>query len=104
MFEDREVLSASLHSLRLNKFIFRVFWMLLMVLSFSIFCFLFFKTTNKFMEDKVIIDLSRVEIPIGDIPFPAVTLCPDVSINEKFKTFDLELFDPEDDKFVKLEP
>jgi Amiloride-sensitive sodium channel len=58
------------------------------------------ETTLKFLEDKIVIELSREEVPISSIPFPAVTICPEVELDEKFQSFN-NVADPSDDKCDK---
>lgn len=59
------------------------------------FCFLVYKTTSKFMSEKIIIELSKHEHPIEEVPFPAFTICPEVFIAPDNFTFALS-----DGKFV----
>jgi Amiloride-sensitive sodium channel len=35
-------------------------------------------TINEFLEGKIILELSRNEVSVADIPFPAVTICPQI--------------------------
>ena len=58
--------------------IFRIFWSILMAVALGVFCFLMSEMTSKFIEDKIILELSREEFPIKDVPFPAITMCPQV--------------------------
>ena len=46
------------------------------------FCFLAYDTIGKFMSDQTLIKISKHEHSISEIPFPAVTMCPEPAISE----------------------
>jgi Amiloride-sensitive sodium channel len=71
---------------------FRFFWIASMSLALSIFCFLMFQTTQKFFEDKVVLELSRKPISLEDVFFPTVTLCPQIFHKENFPHVDWSSF------------
>lgn len=58
-----------------------------MASMFVAFVFMTEKVTSKFLEGKIVLELSRNEVSIKDIPFPAVKICPQIVIEEKFPTF-----------------
>jgi hypothetical protein len=64
--------------------LFRVFWISVIFFSIFLFVSLIYKTTSKFFLDQMVIKLSEKQHSVEDIPFPAVTLCPDVVIPSKF--------------------
>jgi Amiloride-sensitive sodium channel len=72
--------------------------MLLMLLALTLFGVLMFKTTSKFNASKIVLQLSTEEVPVGDIPFPAVTICPEIFYKDDLKSFDRTLSPPQDDK------
>jgi hypothetical protein len=46
-----------------------------------------FMTTEKFfMSDQIVTKLSKTKYNIGEIAFPSVTVCPDVSVPENFSS------------------
>jgi Amiloride-sensitive sodium channel len=73
-------------------------WMVFMLLAFFILCFLTFETTSKFLDEKIVLQLSSREVSISEIPFPAVTICPQFINKNLFQQADLDLFDPLNDK------
>jgi Amiloride-sensitive sodium channel len=58
-----------------------------MASMFVAFVFMTVKVTSKFLEGKIVLELSRNEVSIKDIPFPAVTICPQIVTGEKLPTF-----------------
>jgi Amiloride-sensitive sodium channel len=55
------------------------------------FCVLMLKTTNKLWSDKIVITTSTEPILIQTIPFPAVTVCPQIVSDTLLQTFENEL-------------
>jgi Amiloride-sensitive sodium channel len=53
-------------------------WVFVMILATILFYFLIAETTEKFLSDHIVIKLFEKRLAIGEIPFPAVTLCPEV--------------------------
>lgn len=74
-----------------------------MAVALSMFCYLMFETTLKFMEDKVVLELSSKEVSISAIPFPAVTICPQMYLKEDFSSFGRKFYNPSDERFDKFE-
>lgn len=89
--------------LRVKKNHFRAFWMLLMGFTLGAFCVLMFKTTSKFHDDKIILDLSSHEVSVGEIPFPAVTVCPQILNARKHLNIDKSVFNPSDHEWADSE-
>lgn len=50
--------------------------------SSAIFFLLIFETTEKLLADQTVVEIADKEIQVSDIPFPAVTICPDSRIFE----------------------
>lgn len=57
---------------------FRIFWIFSLTLAAILFFVMIQQTTSKFFSEKIIIELSKVEHSIVDVPFPAVTVCPEL--------------------------
>jgi Amiloride-sensitive sodium channel len=57
-----------------------------------------FETTTKFNESKIVLQLSTEEVPVGNISFPAVTICPQIFKKDGLKYFDRTLSLSSDDK------
>ena len=56
-------------------------------LSSIMFILLIRQTTDKFVTDQIVIKLLEKRVSIGEIPFPAVTICPEVlDLNTTFKS------------------
>jgi Amiloride-sensitive sodium channel len=67
------------------------------------FSYLIFETTTKFLEGKIILELSREELHISGVPFPAVTVCPQVFFEKNLpQTVDWKTFNLSSDKYNKL--
>jgi flagellar biosynthesis regulator FlbT len=69
-----------------------------MTLASAMFGYLMLEMTVKFLEEKIVLQLSSEEVPIRNIPFPAVTICPEVVLDENFHSFDRKLYSPSDEK------
>jgi Amiloride-sensitive sodium channel len=74
-----------------------------MAVASSMFCYLMLEMTLKFVEDKIVLELSREEISISKIPFPAVTFCPQVYHEKNFTIFGRNFYAPSDEKFDNFE-
>ena len=74
-----------------------------MAVASSMFCYLMVETTLKFVEDKIVLELSSEEVPISSIPFPAVTICPQVYHEEDFSMFGRKFYAPSDEKLDNFE-
>jgi hypothetical protein len=72
--------------------------MFLMLLALTLFGVLMFETTTKFTASKIVLQLSTEEVPVGDIPFPAVTICPQIFNEHDLRLFNPTLNPPSDDK------
>jgi Amiloride-sensitive sodium channel len=73
-----------------------------MATGVGMFFYLATETTTKFLSNKIVLRLSEKEVLIRDIPFPAVTMCPQI-FNENFLShFDRKTYTSSDEKFVKL--
>lgn len=71
--------------LRLLKNCFRIWWCLIFVICFTGCSVMIYKIYEKYETSPVIVSFATKETPIYKIPFPAVTLCPEVkSDKEKF--------------------
>lgn len=76
----------------------RIFWIVLMLLAFGMFCFLIIETTSKLAADTIVLELSKEEIPINSIHFPAVTICPQMFHEAYMPHFDRKYYTESDDK------
>lgn len=101
---DRHELRSEISNLTFLKsfqnFFSRIFWISLMCLAFGAFCHLLVETTEKFLSDKIILQLSKDEVSIKDIPFPAMTICPQIFEVSSFSKFDRQSFIPSNSKWV----
>lgn len=73
-----------------------------MLLAILIFCLLLVKTTNKFIADKIVLELSKEETSISVVPFPAFTVCPEVFHENYLPNFEKEFNVPSDDKYWRF--
>jgi hypothetical protein len=55
-----------------------------MALSLFTFIALMSQTTSKFFSNQMVIKLAKRQYPVKDVPFPAVTFCPDYVIPIEF--------------------
>jgi Amiloride-sensitive sodium channel len=72
--------------------------MFLMLLALTLFGVLMLKTTRKFNKNKIVLQLSTEAVRVGDIPFPAVTICPQIFYKDDLKNFDVTFTSPLEDK------
>jgi hypothetical protein len=49
---------------------------------------LIYKTTSKFLTEKFVIELSKKEHSVGDIPFPSLSVCLDLKISDMAMVLD----------------
>lgn len=56
----------------------RVFWMVMCVIAAYLSCTMIHNSYMKWERDPVFVSLSEKSTPVWKIPFPAVTICPDV--------------------------
>ncbi|KAK5641675.1 hypothetical protein RI129_010222 [Pyrocoelia pectoralis] len=63
----------------------KLLWLVIVIGVFTICSILIHKTYRKWQTSPVIVTFSTTEKPISDIPFPAVTICPEAK-------FDTEIF------------
>jgi hypothetical protein len=49
-----------------------------MVFAFTTLGFLVFVKTNEYLEQKIVLEPSHSEVPVGSIPFLAVTVYPQI--------------------------
>lgn len=66
----------------------RLFWTFSLAISAAILFSLIFVTARKFLYYNIIVEQSSFEIPVGEVPFPAVTICPDSLVFEKIFEFE----------------
>lgn len=62
----------------------RIFWCVCILLTVVISIFLINQAIGKFLERKIGIKLSDERHGVVNVPFPAITICPEVLFNESF--------------------
>lgn len=62
-----------------------------MIVATSGFSLLIFQTTSKFLNDQIILDLSKTSMHVSEIPFPALTICPKFLDEKLLSEFQLKL-------------
>lgn len=89
----------------------KIVWLLIIITVATFSTILILKTYNKWVTTPVIVTFATAETPISTIPFPAVTICPEVKTDvEKFnfsdvflkKVFLHELTQDEEDGYQSL--
>ena len=60
----------------------RIFWILITTLAISFTAFQTTQLYRQWKDDPVVTSLDTVKMPISEIEFPAVTICPQGSVNE----------------------
>lgn len=63
------------------------FWACSLLTSTAIFSVLIFQTSRKFLSDRTAVKIVSQEVAIGDVPFPALTICSDSWIYETVSNF-----------------
>lgn len=66
----------------LNLQLHRVFWMVMCVIAACSSCYMIHESYKKMDRDPVLVSLSEKSTPVYMIPFPAVTICPDVKASK----------------------
>lgn len=61
----------------------RVFWMVMFVIAVCLSCRMIHESYTKWDQTPVIISLSTKATPVWKIPFPAVTICPEVKTSSQ---------------------
>ncbi|KAM7346051.1 pickpocket protein 28-like [Cochliomyia hominivorax] len=64
----------------------KFFWLLVLLLSFYLAIFLMIDTYTKWLSSPIILVFSETLIPIHKIPFPTITICPEIKMDKT--TFD----------------
>jgi hypothetical protein len=67
-----------------------------MLFAFATLGFLVFVKTNEYLKQKIVLEPSHSEVAVDSIPFPAVTICPQL-IEAEYLPFDVDT----NDKWVK---
>lgn len=62
----------------LTFFIFRIFWVIVFLVSITGCSFLIMKMYDKWQKSPVISSFAEKSTPVWKIPFPAVTICPEI--------------------------
>lgn len=75
----------------LTKTIFRVFWFVAFLIATYFLCWLMFQVTETFVSDNIVIEFSNTELSVGEVPFPAITICPEVFHKDLLEMFDEEI-------------
>jgi hypothetical protein len=60
----------------------RIFWLTAFLLSSSIVAYYIYKIWDKWNTSPVLVSFSEVPTPVWNIPFPAVTICPQVKVKK----------------------
>lgn len=63
-------------------FSFRFFWIICLIISTLAFLVSIYKLTEKFSAEKIIIMRSERPYSVGEIAFPAITICPEVTLTK----------------------
>ncbi|XP_026755450.2 pickpocket protein 28-like isoform X2 [Galleria mellonella] len=62
----------------------RLFWVIIFLLSATLCIMLINKVWTKYQNSPVIVSFSEKYVPVEKVPFPSITLCPNVKINPKY--------------------
>lgn len=65
----------------------RVFWIIAFMLSTVLLGWMAFDTWNKWRTSPVIISIARKPLSVWEIPFPAITICPESNVNYQLFNF-----------------
>jgi Amiloride-sensitive sodium channel len=76
----------------------RFFWGFAMILMFFVFGLLVYETVTKYTSEKVMLELAREETSIREVPFPAVTMCPEVFYRDALLSHGKNSYIPVDDR------
>jgi amiloride-sensitive sodium channel len=59
-----------------------MFWLTAFLLSSSVAAYFIYKIWDKWNTSPVFVSFNEVPTPVWDIPFPAVTICPQVKMKK----------------------
>ncbi|PSN34454.1 hypothetical protein C0J52_20177 [Blattella germanica] len=84
--------STSLHGLQYvgeqhRPMIERLFWLLSFLVSLAFVTYFVSQTWNKWQTSPVFVTFAETSSPVWDIPFPAVTICPEIKIKRTVLNF-----------------
>lgn len=71
----------------LLAFVFRVFWVLSLALSLAGCFYLIMKVYTKWDNSPVIVSFAETSTPIWQVPFPAVSICPETKSRQRVFNF-----------------
>ncbi|XP_049542464.1 pickpocket protein 28-like [Anopheles darlingi] len=69
----------------------RFWWLVVFLLSMGGCCMLIYKTFCKWEESPIIVTFSEKTTPVWEIPFPAITICPETKVQSKKLNFTAEM-------------
>lgn len=59
----------------------RFYWIVLMLISFYFAVSLMWDTYLKWLDSPVILGFDETLVPVSKIPFPTITICPEIKMN-----------------------
>lgn len=71
----------------IERIFFRIFWSSSLSISVAILFVLILNTADKFFSYDTLVELNYYKDSVADVPFPAVTFCPDSLVFEKILDF-----------------
>ncbi|XP_044758991.1 uncharacterized protein LOC123316815 [Coccinella septempunctata] len=82
----------------------RIWWIVVFLLCMTGCILMIYEVVYKWITTPVLVALSTQEIPIYDIPFPAVTICPETKISHKFLDYTKVLLAKESGNLSSISP
>lgn len=84
---EKWVLSRKTNLSVTRSLIYRIFWTCSLTVSSAILFLLICFTVTRFLSRETIVEQNHSKIPVGEVPFPAVTFCPDSLVFEMMSEF-----------------
>lgn len=60
----------------------RLYWFVIILIGIFASAYLIYNTYRKWVTSPIIVTFAKTETPIWNIPFPAVTICPETAIDQ----------------------
>jgi amiloride-sensitive sodium channel len=59
---------------------YRIFWLVSFLISNAVVAYFILKVWNKWNTSPVLVSFAEVPTPVRNIPFPAITICPEIKV------------------------
>jgi hypothetical protein len=71
-----------MRSVNFHGLCYRIFWLISFLVSTAVVAYLILRVWNKWNTSPVLVSFANVPTPVWNLPFPAITICPQVKIKD----------------------